>query len=102
MALRLGKKTYIRQLGVPREDRVDALKDVRCPSLIIAARQDQLRPLDNSRELATHIPNASLTIVEDCGHMIPLEKPQHLLRAIREWVCDLGNNAIPHDQHGVS
>ena len=37
--------------------------------------------------MADAIPGATLTVIQDTGHMIPLEAPQRLLDAIVPWLA---------------
>lgn len=84
MSLRLGYRAFamqseLRRAGIPASE-------IRCPTLVIAGAQDALRSLDEARELCDSIPNATLEIVDDTGHMIPLEQPERLALAISEWI----------------
>jgi pimeloyl-ACP methyl ester carboxylesterase len=36
--------------------------------------------------MAAAIPNAALVIVEQCGHLSPLEQPQAVTAALRYWM----------------
>jgi pimeloyl-ACP methyl ester carboxylesterase len=42
--------------------------------------------MKEAEELVEAIPYASLRIILDCGHMIPLEQPRELARIIVEWI----------------
>lgn len=84
MGRRLGGETYINQLNLDRN--VAPLKNVRYPTLVIAAEYDRIRSLEESVELVSSIPNAELTIIPNTGHMIPLEQPATLLRCIVQWL----------------
>jgi pimeloyl-ACP methyl ester carboxylesterase len=53
---------------------------------VLCGRQDQLTPLENSAEMAQAIPRAKLIVVEECGHMSTLERPQAVNKAMREWL----------------
>ena len=64
----------------------DRLKEVTCPTLIIGTKSDNSAPPAQSKELATLIPNAFLTIIEDCGHFPMSEKPNELNKAIKSFV----------------
>ena len=48
---------------------------IRCPTLVLAAAGDLLKPLRFSREIADGIANAQLAIIEDAGHAVVIEKP---------------------------
>ena len=43
-----------------------------------------------SEELVAAIPGARLAIVEDCGHLAPLEQPQAVTALLRYWLDGLG------------
>jgi len=90
MALRMGEAAFLRQLALERPDGRPNLKDIECPTLIVWSRQDGLRSLDEARELSNGIANARLAIIENCGHMTPLEQPDELLRILRNWLADAG------------
>jgi pimeloyl-ACP methyl ester carboxylesterase len=53
------------------------------PCLICYGTLDRFFPPKSSRMLAHQIPNARSLEVEDCGHLLPLEKPDVLVEAIR-------------------
>ena len=88
MALAVGKEAFARQqqANIGRIDSRPFLKDIRCPTLVVAGRQDAIMPLDLLRELAAGIPGARLEIIEDCGHMAPLEKPAEVAALLRDWL----------------
>ena len=86
MATRMGEAAFLRQLALERRDGRPTLKDIECPTLVIWSRQDELRSLDEAQELAQGIPNAGLEIIENCGHMTPLEQPDALSRILRDWL----------------
>ncbi len=62
------------------------LDKIACPTLIIQGRQDPFFPLEIQQGIASKIPHAKLTIIEDCGHMIPVEQPQALSALLRLWI----------------
>jgi pimeloyl-ACP methyl ester carboxylesterase len=62
-------------LQATRIDERPALRRIGFPTLIIAARQDVLCSVSKHTELNQLIPGSSLTIIEDSGHLSPLEKP---------------------------
>jgi pimeloyl-ACP methyl ester carboxylesterase len=90
MALRMGETAFLRQLALERRDGRPNLKDIECPTLVVWSRQDRLRSLDEARELTSGIANARLAIIENCGHMTPLEQPDELLQILRNWLADAG------------
>jgi pimeloyl-ACP methyl ester carboxylesterase len=87
MGMRLGGEVFRRQSMLERPGDLDRLGEIRCPALVVAAAQDQLRSLEEARELQAGIPGATLEIVEDTGHMIPIEAPARLAEVIVPWLA---------------
>jgi pimeloyl-ACP methyl ester carboxylesterase len=87
MGMRLGGEVFRRQSVLERPGDIDRLHEIRCPTLVVAAAQDQLRSLEEARELQAGIPGATLEIIEDTGHMIPIEAPQRLADVIVPWLA---------------
>jgi pimeloyl-ACP methyl ester carboxylesterase len=70
-------------------DRPDArmgLSGIRCPTLVLCGRQDAWSPVLQHEEIAESIPRARLVIVEQCGHMSPVEQPAAVTAALLEWL----------------
>ena len=88
MAARIGKDGFIRQQKaiLSRDDSRDLLPGVTVPTLIMCGRDDQLTPPALSEEMAAAIPHAVLRIVETCGHLPALEKPELCGEALRGWM----------------
>ncbi|HEU4635063.1 MAG TPA: alpha/beta hydrolase [Edaphobacter sp.] len=49
------------------------LHDLQRPTLVVWGSADQLIPLNVGRRIHALIPNSSLSIIEGCGHLAPLE-----------------------------
>ncbi|SFH75497.1 Pimeloyl-ACP methyl ester carboxylesterase [Collimonas sp. OK307] len=86
MALRNGKEVFIRQLSALRSDGYAELENIGCPTLIVASSNDQLSSIAEAQLMASRIPAASMVVIEDCGHMTPLEKPAQLLQILSDWL----------------
>jgi pimeloyl-ACP methyl ester carboxylesterase len=86
MGVRLGGEVFRRQSLLDRPGDLERAHEIRCPTLVVAAAQDQLRSVDEAREMADAIPGATLQVIEDSGHMIPIEAPQRLLDVIVPWL----------------
>ena len=43
-------------------------------------------PVEIVKELADGIAGARLTVIEDCGHMAPIEQPDRVLAAFVDWL----------------
>ena len=88
MTQRLGREVFVRQNAVLRGDGADVLRAVACPALVLCGRRDRITPLDLHVEMAGLIPGARLVVVEECGHMAPMEKPGDVTRALVELFAD--------------
>jgi Predicted hydrolases or acyltransferases (alpha/beta hydrolase superfamily) len=88
MAHGVGKDAFKRQQEaiINRIDSRAHLAAIRCPTLVVAARDDAIMPLEWLEELAKGIPGARLEIVEDSGHMASIEQPEAVVRILRDWI----------------
>jgi pimeloyl-ACP methyl ester carboxylesterase len=89
MAKNVGKDGFIRQQQaiMSRADSRPLLATISCPTLVLCGRQDQLTPLDRHEEMAAGIKGAKLEVLEDCGHMSTMERPEQVNRALRQWLA---------------
>lgn len=86
MALRNGKEVFIRQLSALRSDGYTELHKIHCSTLIVASRNDQLSSIAEAQQMQAQIAAAQMVLIENCGHMTPLEKPEELLRIVSDWL----------------
>jgi len=56
------------------------------PVLIIVGSMDRLTPVKHSIFLENNLPNSTLNIIENAGHMVMLEKPTEVTRLIVEFI----------------
>lgn len=86
----VGNEAFIRQqtaiMGRP-DSRAD-LARIACPTLVLGGRQDRMTPPALHDEMAAEIPGARLVVVEDCGHLAPLEQPHAVSAVLRYWLQD--------------
>jgi pimeloyl-ACP methyl ester carboxylesterase len=88
MQRRLGREVYARQTTMARPDGYADLERIACPSLVVACRQDRLRRFDETERMARHLPRARFAVLEDCGHMAPLERPGELTALLADWIAE--------------
>ena len=69
-----------------RGDRSSVLEGIRCPVLLLTGREDTRCPPLRYAEMAAKIPGCSLIVVPDCSHMSPLERPEAVAEALRDWL----------------
>ncbi|MFZ6848646.1 alpha/beta fold hydrolase [Undibacterium sp. RuRC25W] len=86
MSLTLGKDVFVRQLSIIREDGYADFKHILCPTLVVASRQDQMRALAESDNIVTELLDPTYHILEDCGHMSPLEKPDDVIAILQKFI----------------
>jgi pimeloyl-ACP methyl ester carboxylesterase len=89
MAERLGREAFHNQQTaiINRIDSRPYLKDIRCPVQVIGGMEDQVTPPEILREIADGIPHARFDIIENCGHLSPLEQPDKVNALMRRWLA---------------
>jgi pimeloyl-ACP methyl ester carboxylesterase len=70
-----------------RPSSVDLLPRIDVPVLVVHGDDDQLMPLDGARAMAAQIPGAHLVVVPDAGHTTPIESPEAVNAAMREFLA---------------
>ena len=70
-----------------RPDSRPDLPRVTCPTLVLCGREDQPTPLQAHLEMAEEIPDATLVVLPNCGHLAPLEKPAEVTEQLRIWLA---------------
>jgi len=89
MADELGAGRFADQLLL-QDTRIDerpGLADVRCPTLLAAARNDRLCRVDRHEEIARIVPGAQLVVLDGCAHLSPLEQPEALSAHLHHWLA---------------
>ncbi len=89
MAQHVGKEAFIRQQRaiMGRRDQMATLVKIHVPTLVLCGREDALTPLADHKAMAAGIAGARLTVVEDCGHLATLERPEEVNAALRRWLA---------------
>lgn len=90
MGRRVGVEAFIRQQTaiMGRPDGREDLKRIGCPTLVLVGRQDALTPPKLAEEMAASLQRPRLVIVEDCGHLAPIEQPHAVSAVLRYWLQD--------------
>lgn len=93
MSEAVGLDGFVRQqtAAMNRPDSRPMLGSITCPTVVICGRDDKTTPLELSEEITAAIPNARLVIIENCGHMAPLEQAHAVTEALREWLASAVN-----------
>jgi pimeloyl-ACP methyl ester carboxylesterase len=74
------------ELAAIRADRRPDLPRIRCPTIVVCGRDDAATPLYLSEEMAVAIPGSELIVVEACGHLVTLERPDETSAILRKWL----------------
>jgi pimeloyl-ACP methyl ester carboxylesterase len=69
-----------------RPDATPVLATIRCPTLVLCGREDGWSPLVQHEAMASGIAGATLEVVEECGHMAPVERPAAVTRGLQRWL----------------
>ncbi len=84
MASRLCWRPYMHNPSLPFY-----LGKVETPTLIVWGRQDAIVPLDCGELYQRALPNASLKVIDQCGHSPAVEKPHEFLEAVTQFLSGL-------------
>jgi pimeloyl-ACP methyl ester carboxylesterase len=89
MQRRAGVETLKRQQNalLTRRDGFAQLDTVRVPTAFITGALDGWAPPEQHRDMQAHVPGSTLTVIEDCGHMAPMEAPEAVNAAFAEWLA---------------
>jgi len=71
---------------VSRTDTTGSLSKIKLPTLIICGSEDKLSPPDQMKKIAEQIPNSEFVLVNNAGHMTPIEYPQVVNQAIKNFL----------------
>ena len=71
-----------------RPDYRPILESIQCPTLIICGEQDGLNGISIHEEMLHKIPNAKMEIIENCGHMLMIERPEPVTKAMRAFFTE--------------
>lgn len=87
-----GAEQLVRQnrAVIHRPDARVHLPQVACPTLVVCGAADQLTPPECSAEIAALIPDASYTVLDDCGHMLTMEQPDAVNQLLLRWLAQGG------------
>ena len=88
MAAEIGADGFCREQAaiIARPDSRPLLVSIRVPTLVLVGRQDQPTPPARAREMAADIADSRLVVLEECGHMAPLERPAEVSAELRRWL----------------
>ena len=100
MGMRLGQEVFAQQ-SVALMNRCsahDILPTISCPALVLTGRDDVVCTPEIHVELANAIPDASVSIIANCGHLSTIEQPQFVTNALMNLLKQAGPSAKSTDE----
>lgn len=70
-----------------RPDRTMIFQQAPIPKLVIAGKEDRVVQSDQLQKLAQSTPNTTYHVIEQTGHMIPMEQPAAVAKVIQDWMA---------------
>lgn len=64
----------------------DHVAEIKIPVLVISGINDRIIPVDQSRQLATELQNATLVVIPECGHVPQEECPLEFMNAVDDFI----------------
>lgn len=88
MAESLGPEVFVKQSHalMNRPDQQDVLRDFTRPALVLCGRDDGLCPIARHELMHDLLPNSTLEIIENAGHLPTLENPTDTTAALLRWL----------------
>ncbi len=88
MARTTGAQTFLAQQRaiMSRIDSRPSLSQIACPTLLVWGRQDGIAAESHQDEMRAAIPGARLVVIEMCGHLLTLERPDQATQVLRDWL----------------
>jgi 3-oxoadipate enol-lactonase len=71
-------------------DWLESLKQVRCPTLVIAGALDVGAPVAMSQAMADRIPGAELVVFDEASHLSVAEQPAQFVQALQRFLARVG------------
>ena len=64
----------------------ERLKSIHAPTLVVWGRNDGLVPVEDANKFGRGIPGARVVVIEQCGHVPQIEKPEEFNRALLDFL----------------
>lgn len=68
-----------------RDNLAAELPRVKCPTLLLWGKQDEITPPEVAEEFHQLLPNSELGWLDECGHAAMIEQPAAFSAAVQEW-----------------
>ena len=71
-----------REGDLPAEE----VRKIKTPALLLWGKQDRITPLKVGKQLAKDLPNATLKVFDETGHLITEERPKEITQEMKEFI----------------
>jgi pimeloyl-ACP methyl ester carboxylesterase len=78
-----------RSVSVPHSN-VTALAALAMPVLVIHGRFDRMVPVEQGLMITSHVPQADIVVLNQCGHWPPVERPDDFARHVTAFLSGKG------------
>jgi pimeloyl-ACP methyl ester carboxylesterase len=72
-----------------RPDTLAALSNVTVPTLLLSGSNDAWSPVSQQETIRRRIRHATLFEIHNAGHMAPIERPEQVAAALRQWLSGI-------------
>lgn len=69
-----------------RPDSLSVLPTIAVPTLLLSGSDDTWSPVSQQQSIRRRLPQATLFEIHGAGHMAPIERPEPVAVALREWL----------------
>jgi pimeloyl-ACP methyl ester carboxylesterase len=70
-----------------RPDALPVLPTIRVPTLLLSGSEDAWSPVSQHETMRRRIPHATVFEIHGAGHLAPIERPDGVALAMREWLA---------------
>jgi pimeloyl-ACP methyl ester carboxylesterase len=91
MVERSTPESYAGQINalLNRPEALPVLPTIAVPTLLLSGSEDAWSPISQHETMRRRIPHATLFEVHGAGHMAPVERPDAVAVALREWLAGI-------------
>jgi pimeloyl-ACP methyl ester carboxylesterase len=91
MIQRFTAQDYASQVSamLNRPEVLSLLPSIAVPTLLLSGSDDTWSPVSQQQSIRRRIPHATLFEIHGAGHMAPLERPDSVALALREWLLKI-------------
>jgi pimeloyl-ACP methyl ester carboxylesterase len=72
-----------------RPDALPVLPTITVPTLLLSGSEDTWSPISQHETMRRRVPHATLFEIHGAGHMSPIERPEAVAVALREWLATI-------------